>query len=75
MLPHEFSWTKILCFIGVGVFFIAAFACLGKGVGLMVDGEGFYGLMTVIGGILCAVAGVATYKYYNWWQDKQSKSK
>lgn len=75
MQSHEFSWTKILCFFGAAICAMLAFACIGTGIGLIVEHFVFKGVVTILGGVASLAWAVALYKYYNWWQDKQSKSK
>ena len=64
MAESDFSWLKIACFIGAAVLVILAFVLVASGIYLIVDGNSFYGVSSILGGLLSGIVAFSLYQYY-----------
>lgn len=69
MAESDFSWLKIASFFGALVLAVLAFVAIASGINLIISGNAFYGVCSVITGALC---GVGVYLVYQNYQNKSS---
>lgn len=74
MAHSDFSWTKILSFLGAAVLFFIAFVSLSTGIGLIVNGYAFNGIVVTLAGASAIALGVVIYRYYVNWSNNQNSS-
>lgn len=60
----KFSWFKILSFFGALLLVFMCFVVIAGGITLIVDGNAFNGVFTIIAGILCGAGAWAVYRNY-----------
>lgn len=75
MAHSDFSWRKILSFIGAAVLVFVAFVTISSGITIAVDGLVFNGIVTCIGGASALALAVILYKDYQKWSDKNLSTK
>ena len=75
MQPHEFSWTKLLCFFGAAFAVFIGFATVSSGIGLILAERVTNGVFTILGGIFSLGFAVFTYLYYIRVSDKDLPGK
>ena len=70
MAEATFSWFKVASFIGALVLAVLAVIVIGSGVNLIDGGEYFYGVSSILSGLVCIANAVMVYKNY---QKKSNK--
>lgn len=64
MAESDFSWFKFGSFFGAAVLVVLTLVMLAFGIQTICDGSVFYGVTSVIGGLVCAAVAVAVYQNY-----------
>ena len=64
MAESEFSWLKLASFLGAVILVVLAFVLVGGGIYLIVDGNSFYGVASILGGLLSGIVALSLYHYY-----------
>lgn len=69
MAESEFSWFNMGSSYGFIAFVFLCFALLGYGINTLTSGgEIFFGVISIIGGLICG--GLAAWTYINWERKK-----
>lgn len=64
MAESEFSWFKIVSFIGTLLLVVVAFIAFAAGIGLITAGDGVHGVATILGGVISVALAVIIYRNY-----------
>ena len=64
MAESDFSWLKLASFFGAGLLWVLAVLLIATGIRLITADTVFYGVATIVGGIVCIYASVLVYKNY-----------
>lgn len=64
MAESEFSWLKLASFLGAVVLVVLAFVLIGGGIGWIIGGNSFYGVASILGGLLSGIVALSLYHYY-----------
>lgn len=64
MNESDFSWYKIASIFGAGLLWVLAVLLIATGIRLITADTVFYGVATIVGGIVCIYASVMVYKNY-----------
>lgn len=64
MAESEFSWLKLASFLGAAVLVVLAFALIAGGVYQIIGGNSFYGVASILGGLLSGIVALSLYRYY-----------
>jgi hypothetical protein len=75
MAHSDFSWRKLLSFIGAAVLVFVAFVTISTGANVIYNGHIFNGVMTCFGGASAIVLAVILYKDYQKWADENKSAK
>lgn len=70
MAESEFTWTKLVSFLGTLVLIVLAFAAIGSGIMMWTDGCAFRGIASILGGLVCGAGAVALYLNYQRISDE-----
>ena len=75
MAHSDFSWRKIFSFFGAGLLILVAFVSLAIGANLAYEGSTFYGVMSILAGVVSASLAVIVYRNYQKWADEKNNNK
>lgn len=64
MAESDFSWLKIASFFGVLVLFVLAIVVVASGCNQIAARNTFYGVASILAGLVCVVNAVLIYKKY-----------
>ena len=64
MAESDFSWFKLASFFGAGLLALLCFIVIAGGISLIVGGNTFNGVGTIIAGALCGAGAVWVYRNY-----------
>lgn len=64
MAESDFSWLKIASFFGVLVLFVLAIVVVASGCNQIAAHKTFYGVASILAGLVCVVNAVLIYKNY-----------
>ena len=74
MAESDFSWRKILSFFGAGILVFIAFVTVAAGIKLIILHHSFYGVITIISGLVAAADVVLIYRNYEKRSAEQAKN-
>lgn len=75
MAHSDFSWRKLLSFIGAAVLVFVAFVTISTGANVIYNGHIFNGVVTCLGGIASIALAVILYRNYQKWSDENMRAK
>ena len=64
MAESDFSWLKIVSFLGALILIVLAIVSISSGINMITTGNSFYGISSLFGGIVCIIGAVLVYKNY-----------
>lgn len=70
MAHSDFSWRKIFSFFGAGLLILVSFVSLAIGGNLCYAGQTFYGVMSILAGVVSASLAVIIFRDYQKWAEK-----
>ena len=74
MAESDFSWRKILSFFGAGILVFIAFVTVAAGIKLITLQHDFYGVITIISGLVAVADVVLIYRNYEKRSAEQAKN-
>lgn len=72
MAESEFSWLKIASFFGALSLVVLSFIVIAAGINMSVSGNSFYGVSSILGGLVCGINAVLIYLNYQKKSRKQT---
>lgn len=64
MAESDFSWFKLASFAGAAILMFACFVVIAGGINLIVGGNAFNGVFTIIAGLVLGAGAVWVYRNY-----------
>jgi len=64
MAESAFSWLKVASFVGACVLIVLAIVVIASGCNLISSGSTFYGVASILGGVVCLADAVMVYRNY-----------
>ncbi len=64
MAESDFSWFKLASFFGAAVLAVLTLVMVAFGIQTIYDGSVFYGIVAVLGGLICAAVAMSVYQNY-----------